>query len=63
MPVTDLFEAEVDVLELLSYKPILSKGYQCILHIHTVAEEATIKDIMVSYETNEKQELVEKQKP
>lgn len=27
MPVTDLFEAEVEVLELLSYKPILSKGY------------------------------------
>jgi translation elongation factor EF-1alpha len=27
MPVTDLFEAEIEVLELLSYKPILSKGY------------------------------------
>ena len=27
MPVSDLFEAEIEVLELLSYKPILSKGY------------------------------------
>ena len=54
LPVTDLFEAEVDVLELLNYKPILSKGYQCILHIHTVADEATIKDILVSYEKTEK---------
>ena len=27
MPVTDLFEAEVQILELLDYKPILSKGY------------------------------------
>ena len=27
MPVTDLFEAELEILELLSYKPILSKGY------------------------------------
>ena len=50
MPVTDLFEAEVEVLELLSYKPILSKGYQFILHIHTVADEAHIKEILVSYE-------------
>lgn len=63
VPVTDLFEAEVDVLELLNYKPILSKGYQCILHIHTVADEATIKDILVSYEKNEKGEIVEKQRP
>ena len=60
LPVTDLFEAEVDILELLPYKPILSKGYQCILHIHTVADEATVKDILVSYEKNEKQEIVEK---
>jgi peptide chain release factor subunit 3 len=63
MPVTELFEAELDILELLSYKPIISKGYQCILHIHTVADEATIKDILVSYEKNEKDEIVEKQKP
>lgn len=60
MPVTDLFEAEVEVLELLTYKPILSKGYQCILHIHTVADEATIKDIIVAYEKNEKGEITEK---
>lgn len=60
MPVTDLFEAEVDILELLSYKPILSKGYQCILHVHTVAEEASVKDILVAYEKNDKGDVVEK---
>lgn len=27
VPVTDLFEAEIDILELLKYKPIISKGY------------------------------------
>jgi peptide chain release factor subunit 3 len=63
LPVSDLFEAEVEVLELLPYKPILSKGYQCILHIHTVADEATIKDILVAYEKNDKGEITEKQKP
>jgi len=63
LPVTDLFEAELDVLELLTYKPILSKGYQCILHLHTVADEAFIKDIVVSYEKNDKGQITEKQKP
>jgi hypothetical protein len=63
MPITDLFEAEVDVLELLSYKPILSKGYQFIIHIHTVADEATVKDIMISYEKNDRGDVIEKQKP
>lgn len=63
LPITDLFEAEVDILELLHYKPILSKGYQCILHIHTVADEATVKDIIVAYEKNDKGEIVEKHKP
>lgn len=63
MPVTDLFEAELEILELLSYKPILSKGYQFVLHIHTVADDAFIKDIMVSYEKNDKGEVTEKLKP
>lgn len=33
------------------------------MHIHTVAEEANIKEILVSYEKNEKGEIIEKQKP
>ena len=60
MPISDLFEAEVEVLELLSDKPILSKGYQFILHMHTVADEAIIKEILVSHEKNDKGEIVEK---
>lgn len=63
MPVSELFEAEVDLMELISYKPILSKGYQCILHIHTVADEATVKEILVAYEKNEKGDILEKQRP
>jgi len=35
MPVTDVFEAELDILDLLDYKPIISKGYNCMMHIHT----------------------------
>jgi len=60
MPVTTLFEAEIEILQLVDYKPILSKGYQCIMHIHTSSEECVVKDIMVSYEKNEKGETIEK---
>jgi peptide chain release factor subunit 3 len=60
VPVTELFEAEVELHELISYKPILSKGYQCILHIHTVADDCTIKEILVSYEKNDKGDVIEK---
>jgi translation elongation factor EF-1alpha len=41
-------------MELLKDKPILSRGYQCILHLHTVADDATVKEILVSYEKNDK---------
>jgi peptide chain release factor subunit 3 len=58
MPVTEIFEAEIDVLDLLDYKPILSKGYTCIMHIHTFNDEVTIKDILRSEELNEKGEKV-----
>jgi len=63
MPVTELFEAEMDLLELLDYKPIMSKGYSCIMHIHTYNDEVTVKDIMRSEDIDEKNELVVKQKP
>jgi translation elongation factor EF-1alpha len=53
---TDLFEAEIDILELLSYKPIISKGYQFMLHLHTVSDEATIKDITMCIEKNDRGE-------
>jgi len=50
VPVTMLFEAELDLLELLDYKPIMSKGYQAILHLHTISMDCLVKDIMESTE-------------
>ena len=52
IPVTMLFEAEVEFFELLDYKPIVSKGYTCIMHCHTFADECVIKDIISSQEKN-----------
>lgn len=63
MPVTEVFEAEIDVLELLEYRPIMAKGYTCIMHIHTFNDEVEIKDIVKVIETNDKGEKTVTDKP
>lgn len=50
MPASILFEAEIDLLELLEYKPIMTKGYTCMIHIHTFSDEVTIKDLLWAIE-------------
>ena len=63
IPVTEIFEAEVDVLELLDYKPIFSRGYNCMMHIHTYNDEVEIKEIIKAEERNDKGEVTVKHKP
>lgn len=63
MPVTDVFEAELEVLELLEYRSIIAKGYTCIMHIHTYSDEVEIKDLVKVVEVNDKGEKQEKLKP
>jgi len=63
MPVTEIFEAEIDVLDLLDYKPILSKGYGCIMHIHTYNDEVVVKEILKTQEKTDKGEDIIKIKP
>ena len=63
MPVTEVFEAEMDVLDLLDYKPILTKGYTCMMHIHTFTDEVVIKELIKSIDKNEKGDKAEKLKP
>ena len=48
MPIAQVFEAEIELLELL--KPIFSRGSQCMMHIHTYADEISIKVIKWSKE-------------
>ena len=63
MPVTEVFEAEMDVLDLLDYNPILTKGYTCMMHIHTFNDEVVIKELIKSIDKNEKGDKAEKLKP
>lgn len=66
-PVTQIFEAEMDVMELLQSKPILSKGYGCVMHCHTFADDIIIESILEvkdlniatgAYELNEKAKFI-----
>lgn len=63
MPCSMLFEAEIEILELLDFKPIFSKGYACMLHIHTWSDEVFIKEIIVSHEKGANGEIVTKENP
>jgi peptide chain release factor subunit 3 len=51
-PVTMMIEAEIDLLELLPQKPIVTKGYQCIMHCHTFADDITIEQLINVQEMN-----------
>lgn len=44
VPISQVIEAELELLELL--KPIFSKGSMCMMHIHTYADEISVKDIV-----------------
>lgn len=63
IPVTQIFEAEVDVLDLVEYKPIMTKGYGCMMHVHTWQDEVIVKDIVKSWEKNDRGDVIEKLKP
>ena len=63
IPVTQIFEAEVEVLDLVEYKPILTKGYSCMMHVHTWQDDVIIKDIVKVWEKNDRGEVTEKIKP
>lgn len=63
MPVTQLFIAEIDVLQLLEYKPIISKGYTCMMHIHTFSDEIVIQEIDETVSKQTKGEDIVKKKP
>jgi len=36
------FDARIQILELLEHRQLLTAGYTCVLHCHTVAEECSI---------------------
>lgn len=58
-----MFIAEIDVLQLLEYKPIMSKGYTCMMHIHTFNDEIVLQEIDETRTLQPKGEDIVKKKP
>ena len=56
-PMFNVFEAEVMFLELVEHKPIISNGYACILHIHTLEEECIIDQILAQIDKKEEKKV------
>ena len=56
VPVVTQFEAQIAILELLEHKPILTGGYKCVLHLHSVVEECEVTKLVavVDPKTREK---------
>lgn len=62
VPISQIFIAEIRILQLLEHKPIFSTGYKSMMHIHTVQEECLLKEIDIEFVENEKGKT-EKVKP
>jgi peptide chain release factor subunit 3 len=40
------FIAQVALVDTLEHRPLLTAGYKCILHIHTIAQECTVAKLL-----------------
>lgn len=60
-PSSQKFDAKIVITELLLHKPLMTKGYSGILHIHSATIECEIVDIMREY--NKKTGKVAKKRP
>lgn len=49
-PISELFVAEINILELLPHKQIITPGYKAIMHLHTISEEVIITAVDGVYE-------------
>ena len=54
-PFYNVFEAEIQVLDLPEKKQIMTNGYRCILHMHTTIEECLI-DLVAEIDRKSKTE-------
>ena len=57
-PVVAEFEADVLIVELLDHRPLISAGYSCVFHCHTVMEEIVVTRLIESTEMATKKKVV-----
>jgi peptide chain release factor subunit 3 len=52
------FEADVLIVELLEHRPLISAGYSCVFHCHTVMEEVIVTKLVESTELTTKKKVL-----
>ena len=57
-PVVAEFEADVLIVELLDHRPLISAGYSCVFHCHTVMEEVVVTKLVESTELATKKKVL-----
>eukprot|EP01071_Lankesteria_metandrocarpae_P008125 Lankesteria_metandrocarpae@DN4876_c1_g1_i3.p1 len=45
-PVVSKFKGQVMIVELLEHRPILTAGYDAVMHAHTLSEEACVTELL-----------------
>ena len=50
VPVSEVIEAELELLELVQHKPVFTRGHSSMFHMHTLAEDCEIRDILEAEE-------------
>ena len=51
------FKANLTVLELPEHKKLVSSGYECVIHMHAISEEAEISLVEAKIEKETKKVL------
>ena len=46
MPVTTVIEADIKLFKLLDYKQVFTKGYTCVMHLHTIMVDCTVTELI-----------------
>ena len=57
-PVVAEFEADVLIVELLEHRPLISAGYSCVFHCHTVMEEVVVTKLLEATELATKKKVL-----
>jgi len=53
MPVTTVIEADIKLFKLLDHKQVFTKGYTCVMHLHTIMVDCTVTEL-ISLQVKEK---------
>jgi len=51
------FKADVQFLDLLEGKQIITAGYQCVMHIHTAIEECQVTEVLAVIDTERRKKV------